>query len=103
MFPPADSEIAAKRLAIIQIGADDGRFKIETLLHVQVSHRSQDRTDLFGSDYRIQPYQPSWKIKSYTEVTQEVCTQNSVLSEACGFIQWLQVEHRGAKLLTRQS
>jgi hypothetical protein len=40
------------------------------------------------------------KIKSYSKVTQKVCTENSILSEARGFVQWLKVEHRGAKVLT---
>src|SRR2546425_9888408 len=68
-----------------------------------VSHRSQARTALLGSDYRVQPYQPSLKIKGYSKVTQEVSTENSVLSEARSFIQWLQVKHRGAKLLPCKS
>ena len=33
VFPPANRQIAAKRLAIIEIGADDGRFKISTGFH----------------------------------------------------------------------
>ena len=33
MFPPADSQITAKGLAVIQVGANDRRFKVKTLFH----------------------------------------------------------------------
>lgn len=36
VFPPADREIAAKGLAIVEIGADDGRFQIKTLFHAEI-------------------------------------------------------------------
>src|SRR4051794_13001321 len=36
MLPPADRQVATKGLAIIEIGADDGRFQISTRLHEKV-------------------------------------------------------------------
>src|SRR5437773_1728977 len=105
MLPPANRQIAAKRLAIVEIRADDRSLKVYARLHLWrrvVRFRASITLHRRFVDW-LQAHDPFLKIEDYAELTQEISAQNSALLESSRFIHRFQIENRGVNFFSRVS
>ena len=92
VFEPADSQIAAKRVAGIKIGTNDRRFKIEAKLHAAILLLLADRHE---RHLRV------FEVERHSIVPEEVAAEDPGLFEAGCLIDRVQIQSYRGDTLSR--
>lgn len=95
MFPPANRQVAPKRLAVVEIGADDRCFEIEAQLH---NARISNRTWLFCNWNKR--HARILEIERESIVSQEIAAKDARLLKTGCLIDQIEIERDRSDALT---